>query len=96
MSSFQGGSTVYRGVLILGSWYRQVLSVLKSIMQKMTDLTWFCSGVSTRSMFVDVQEHVARQVMEVNYFAPWILTHDLIKGIKRVFGGTTPSSASLF
>ena len=37
-------------------------------------------GVSTRSFFVDIKEEVHRKVMELNFFAPWMLTHDAVKG----------------
>ena len=39
------------------------------------------TGVSTRALFVDIQEHVHRKVMELDFFAPWILSHGLIHGI---------------
>ena len=38
-------------------------------------------GMTTRAKFLEVQEHMHRKVMEVDFFAPWILTHDCIKGI---------------
>lgn len=41
----------------------------------------FPSGISSKVVLVDMQEHVHRKVMEVDFFAPWILTHDCIKGI---------------
>ena len=37
-------------------------------------------GVSTRSTFIENNEAVHRQVMELNLFAPWILTHDVLPG----------------
>ena len=37
-------------------------------------------GVSTRSTFIENNEVVHRQVMELNLFAPWILTHDVLPG----------------
>ena len=29
---------------------------------------------------MDIQEHVHRKVMEIDFFAPWILTHGVIDG----------------
>jgi hypothetical protein len=37
-------------------------------------------GVSTRSIFIEINEAIHRQVMELNLFAPWILTHDVLPG----------------
>ena len=37
-------------------------------------------GVSTRSSFIENNESVHRQVMELNLFAPWILTHGVLPG----------------
>lgn len=37
------------------------------------------AGVSTRALFRDIQEAVHRKVMEIDFFAPWILTHGLIE-----------------
>ena len=42
------------------------------------------SGVAARGLFVNVQEHVQRKAMELNFFAPWILTHHVIKGRKSM------------
>ena len=44
-------------------------------------------GVSTRSLFVEIQEHVHRKVMQLDFFAPWILTHGLIKGVYQCWYG---------
>lgn len=63
------------------------------------------AGVSTRALFVDIEEHVHRKVMEVDFFAPWILTHGLIKGmvqerfghiinISSIWGKAAPSNRS--
>ena len=41
---------------------------------------YYVVGVSTRALFVDIQEHVHRRVMEIDFFAPWILTHGVIDG----------------
>ena len=38
------------------------------------------TGVSTRALFVDIQEQVHRKVMELDFFAPWILSHGVIHG----------------
>ena len=39
------------------------------------------SGVSTRgACLVDMQESTHRKLMEVDLFAPWILTHDVLPG----------------
>ena len=38
-------------------------------------------GVSTRSLFIDMQEPTHRRLMEVDLFAPWILTHDVLPGM---------------
>ena len=46
---------------------------------------YHCSGVATRSKFLEFEEHVHRKVMEVDFFAPWILTHDVIKGCHVVY-----------
>ena len=43
------------------------------------------AGVSTRALFRDLQEHVHRKVMEIDFFAPWILTHGLIEGELLLF-----------
>ena len=34
-----------------------------------------------RSLFVDLKEEVHRRIMEINLFAPWILTHDTLPGM---------------
>ncbi|XP_064401240.1 dehydrogenase/reductase SDR family member 7-like [Halichondria panicea] len=39
------------------------------------------AGVSTRSLFIDMQEPTHRRLMEVDLFAPWILTHDVLPGM---------------
>ena len=41
---------------------------------------FMCVGVSTRAMFLEVQEQVHRKVMEVDFFSAWILTHDTLPG----------------
>ncbi len=38
-----------------------------------------------RSQFSDMQESTHRHLMEVDLFAPWILTHDVLPGKKEVF-----------
>ncbi len=40
----------------------------------------FKLGVSTRSSFIDMQEPTHRRLMEVDLFAPWILTHAVLPG----------------
>ena len=37
-------------------------------------------GLSMRGNMIETQEKVMRHLMEVNLFAPWILTHDVIPG----------------
>ncbi|XP_064384674.1 dehydrogenase/reductase SDR family member 7-like [Halichondria panicea] len=39
------------------------------------------AGVSARSNFIDMQEPTHRHIMEVDLFAPWILTHDVLPGM---------------
>lgn len=37
-------------------------------------------GVSMRAMFMDMDESVDRRVMQVNYFAPRVLTKAVLPG----------------
>ncbi|XP_064401242.1 dehydrogenase/reductase SDR family member 7-like isoform X2 [Halichondria panicea] len=39
------------------------------------------AGVSTRSSFIDMQEPTHRRLMELDLFAPWILTHGVLSGM---------------
>ncbi|XP_064397214.1 dehydrogenase/reductase SDR family member 7-like isoform X2 [Halichondria panicea] len=65
------------------------------------------AGVSTRALFRDLQEHVHRKVMEIDFFAPWILTHGLIEemikdgfghiiNISSIWGKAAPSNRSAY
>ena len=37
-------------------------------------------GTWMRANFVDCQEKVTREVMEVDFFGPWTLTHTVLPG----------------
>ncbi len=39
-------------------------------------------GLATHAKFTETNEDVHRKVMEVDFFAPWILTQDCIGGDK--------------
>ena len=56
---------------------------LKCFRTSESDFHVYCiiSGVSTRgACLVDMQESTHRKLMEVDLFAPWILTHDVLPG----------------
>ncbi len=53
--------------------------MLKNMLRKLNTHTHTLTGVSTRALFRDLHEAVHRKVMEIDFFAPWILTHGLIE-----------------